>query len=420
MVNRLLVITTWSLILIGCAPTAEAGAVPNIQDIGLLNDNENTIPEGWPNAVSPDGEYVVGASTTIFPTSSEAFVWNGGILTGLGDYPGSSGSPNGDPSSVAYDVSAGGTVVVGTANATVGTVAVIWQDGGPVTSIGDLPGGNDFSEARAVTHDGTAVVGRGSSVNGGEAFLWNGSMSGLGDLPGGDFNSTANGISADGSVIVGTGHSAAGQEAFIYANNTMTCLGDLSGGDFRSAATAVSSDGSTVVGWGNSQSGNFTEAFIWQNNVMVGLGDLPGGFQDSAALAVSGDGSIVVGGSNSNQGCGSCDSAFVWDNINGMRLLEDMLTDDYGVDLDGWKLYAATAISDDGLTIAGIGANESLGTFTRGFVVTLPEPCTLFLVVIGVLAISKRRRRSFLHRPEECTCRIGWVCPAATDSHAFC
>jgi probable HAF family extracellular repeat protein len=280
-------------------------------------------------------------------------------------------------------------------NASFGTTATIWDFDQGLIELGDLrpvvPGVMIDSVARGVTPDGMTVVGRAASANGNEAFLWNGTMTGLGDLPGGDFNSTANGISADGSVIVGTGHSASGQEAFIYANNTMTGLGDLSGGDFRSAATAVSSDGSTVVGWGNSQSGVHSEAFIWQNGVMTGLGDLPGGNLDSEALAVSGDGSIVVGKSNSNQGCGSCDSAFVWDSINGMRLLEDMLTDDYGIDLDGWVIDAATAISDDGLTIAGYGANPNLGTFTRGFVVTLPEPGTLFLVSVGILGLAKRR-----------------------------
>ncbi|HNO80561.1 MAG TPA: PEP-CTERM sorting domain-containing protein [Phycisphaerae bacterium] len=393
MLNRLLKTTTLSLIVFCCANVANAGTAPIIQDIGLLNDNENTIPGSWPNAVSPNGEIVVGASTTIFPNSSEAFIWNGGNLTGLGDFPGSSGSLNGDPSSVAFDTSLGGTFTVGSANASSGTLAVIWHSNGSMEPLGDLSPGLTFdSEARGVTHDGSIVVGRADSPNGNEAFIWNGTMTGIGDLPGGDFNSIANGISADGSVIVGTGHSAAGQEAFIYTNNTMTGLGDLGGGDFRSAATAVSADGSTVVGWGNSQSGTFTEAFIWKNGLMIGLGDLPGGNPDSEALAVSGDGSVVIGKGRSNQYCGNCEAAFVWDSINGMRSLEDMLTDDHGVDLSGWRLVSATAISDDGLTIAGLGINESLGTFRRGFVVTLPEPGTCLMVSIGVLALAKRRR----------------------------
>ncbi len=394
MSSRLFKATILGLLFVGSGSVAFAGAVPSIQDIGLVN--ENGIPRSWPTAVSPNGEFVVGHSQTNFPASNEAFIWNAGILTGLGDIPGSSGSPNGDPSSFAFDVSGSGRHVVGSMNASFGTIATIWDFDEGLIHLGDLrpvlPGLTFDSEARGVTPDGALVVGRAASPNGNEAFFWNGSMSGLGDLPGGDFNSTANGISADGSVIVGTGHSASGQEAFIYENNTMTGLGDLAGGDFRSAATAVSSDGSTVVGWGNTQSGPYAEAFMWRNGVMTGLGDLPDGNQDSEALAVSGDGSVIVGKSSSNQGCGACDSAFIWDGINGMRLLEDMLTDDYGVDLDGWKLYWATAISDDGLTIAGVGANESLGTFTRGFVITLPEPSTLLIVAAGAFSLCRRRR----------------------------
>jgi len=36
-----------------------------------------------------------------------------------------------------------------------------------------------------------------------------------------------------------------------------------------------------------------------------------------------------------------------------------VLVDDYGLDLTGWKLWKATAISDDGLTIVGSGENPN-------------------------------------------------------------
>ncbi|MFG6094761.1 hypothetical protein SPB21_05900 [Leptothoe sp. ISB3NOV94-8A] len=49
--------------------------------------------------------------------------------------------------------------------------------------------------------------------------------------------------------------------------------------------------------------------------------------------------------------------AFIWDAVNGMRSLQAVFTDEFGLDLTGWKLGAATGISDDGLTIVGTGIN---------------------------------------------------------------
>lgn len=134
-------------------------------------------------------------------------------------------------------------------------------------------------------------------------------------------------------------------------------LGDLPGGSFSSIANGISVDGSTVVG--RSINANDFEAFIWDStNGMVGLGDLPGGAFSSEAYDVSGDGSTVVGQSNSDNGS----EAFIWDNTNGMRSLEDVLINDFNLDLTGWSLYQANAISDDGLIIAGSGINPDGNT----------------------------------------------------------
>jgi hypothetical protein len=78
--------------------------------------------------------------------------------------------------------------------------------GGPsFQGLGDLPGGGFSSLAYDVSADGSTVVGNGESASGTEAFRWrlDTGMQGLGDLPGGDFFSHAQDVSADGSVIVG-------------------------------------------------------------------------------------------------------------------------------------------------------------------------------------------------------------------------
>ena len=230
-----------------------------------------------------------------------------------------------------------------------------------------LPGGG-FSpfalwSALGVSADGSIVVGRGSSASSGgtgrtEAFRWTQTtgMVGLGDLPGGDFYSDASGVSADGSVVVGSSKSASSggtgtgrTEAFRWAQATgMVGLGDLPGGLFYSKANGVSADGSVVVGVSEGANGN--EAFRWtQATGMVGLGVLPGGYFSSSALGVSADGSVVVGYSDSEN------EAFIWNSTQGMRSLKQVLTNDYGLNLNGWDLTSANAISADGLTIVGSG-----------------------------------------------------------------
>ena len=97
-----------------------------------------------------------------------------------------------------------------------------------------------------------------------------------------------------------------------------------------------------------------TEAFLWTRHTgMLGLGDLEGGAYFSRAFAVSGDGAVVVGQSESERGAES----FVWDRFNGMQSLQDILTDDLGLDLDGWSQLQVRDISKDGSTVGGIAVN---------------------------------------------------------------
>jgi probable HAF family extracellular repeat protein len=87
---------------------------------------------------------------------------------------------------------------------------------------------------------------------------------------------------------------------------------------------------------------------------MVGLGDLSGGEFLSEASGVSADGSVVVGYSEGDDG----NVAFIW-NANGMRNLEQVLSNEFKLNLGGWKLERATGISNDGLTIVGNGSNPN-------------------------------------------------------------
>ncbi|WP_288116567.1 hypothetical protein [Microcystis sp. M53598_WE2] len=170
-------------------------------------------------------------------------------------------------------------------------------------------------------------------------------------------------------------------------------LAYLPGGGFWGEANAVSGDGSVIVGF--SDSANGLEAFRWtQATGMVGLGDLPGGGFGSFAFGASQDGSVVVGLREGASG----QRAFIWDATNGMRDLQEVLVNDFGLDLTGWHLSNARAISADGLTIAGSGGNPN-GQFDPH-----SAPST---VTLKILSKSSKRLPALNYRliclPSRCT-----------------
>jgi hypothetical protein len=67
------------------------------------------------------------------------------------------------------------------------------------------------------------------------------------------------------------------------------------------------------------------------------------------------------------------EEAVIWDEINGLRTLEDVLTAQ-NVDLQGWELTNARAISPDGHTIVGIGKPAG-STHQELWIITLPDEC---------------------------------------------
>ena len=268
-------------------------------------------------------------------------------MEGLGDLPG------GIFVSIAQGISADGSVVVGWSSSTFGTEAFRWTESTGMQGLGELPGGGFFSSAYGANYDGSVIVGGSSSTFGTEAFRWTEStgMQGLGELPGGSWHSAAFDVSDNGAVVVGFSSSASSEfEAFRWTESTgMVGLGDLPGGTFHSVANAISSDGEVIVG--NSLSASGMEAFRWtEAEGMVGLGDLPGGAFSSLALGVSADGTVIVGFGTSASGS----EAVRWTEATGIQSLRELLISE-GVDLSGWWLAEARAVSADGSTIVGRG-----------------------------------------------------------------
>jgi probable HAF family extracellular repeat protein len=341
-------------------------AQPTAQFQGLGCVSQNWL-ESQAYGVSADGSVVVGWSYSgdqLGYLTWEAFRWSADDgIQGLGFLPGGPYARSG-----ANAVSADGTTIVGQSiSSNSMSEAFRWTAGGGMQPLGDLPGGNFESQALGASADGSVVVGYGISADGQEAFRWTaaGGMQGLGDLPGGDYLSVAQAVSADGSVVAGIGTWGAGwadqQYAFRWtAAEGMESLGVLPEAPAQtSRGYGVSADGNVVVGWSSSPNGNYNyqaEAFRWTAATgMRGLGDLPGGYFDSWAWAASADGAVIVGTSLTEL----YNEAFIWDASHGMRHLQTVLETEYGLDLTGWTLEYASAISPDGLAIAGWGINPS-------------------------------------------------------------
>ena len=230
---------------------------------GGMVDLENPPIRSIAIGVSDDGSIVVGYRL------SNAFRWTGTGGGELGVLPGHN-------ESFAFDVSADGTVVVGSSEDDELDLAEAyrWTAAAGMVGIGDLAGGANKSVARSVSADGSVVVGHSTSANGAEAFRWTAAtgMIGLGDLPGGDFVSEALSVSADGSVIVGRSETAVNgvSEAFYWTEalgivnlrDVLASQGVANLAGWRlNEATGVSADGLIIVGTGTNPAGN-TEAWV--------------------------------------------------------------------------------------------------------------------------------------------------------------
>ncbi len=204
-----------------------------------------------------------------------------------------------------------------------------------------------------------------SGIRGGQARAWrsDGTSFSLPLLPGGG-SAVALGVSGNGSVVVG-GQSG---QAFRWTQATGTQgLGFPIGlGTGRSVATAISADGSVIVG---SSTLPLPEPFRWTQATGVVLLGAFEGSTNGVAQAVSADGSTIVGFYSVAEAHGS--QAFIWTAAGGVQSLSDVLTRD-GIDLTGWTLDSANAISADGKTIAGAGV-DPLG-HSEAWIATIEVP----------------------------------------------
>ena len=255
-----------------------------------------------------------------------------------------------DPISFAHDISADGSVIVGSIGQFADTRAVRWVNG-TMSYLGGLDGLTN-AVAHAVSADGSVIVGiSATSAGHSEAFRWTESgIIGLGTLDPTNPFSNPSAVSADGSTVVGYSNSPNGKEAFRWVNGTMYGLGFLHltpGGAGASFANDVSADGTVIVGSSDNEHGQ-KEAVRWVNGTITRLGFLEDG-QYSEARGVSSDGSLVVGYSRDST---YYYKAFRWTQSQGMVSIEELLQGS-GVNLTGINIKYATGTNADGTIIYG-------------------------------------------------------------------
>jgi len=326
------------LLLILTAAVSQA-QTPTITSLGSGNQ---------PTDMSGDGTVVVGS----------LFRWT--ASTGVVGIGGAGGS-----TCISWD---GSTIASDAVDPVSGNItAAIWQGGTSWQNLGGLPGqspcGNDLSSSYGISEDGSVIAGLGWITGcGAHAFRWEQStgMVDLGSSVAGQSSRANRVAAADPSVIVGWQDTSTRQGArWDGGVQSLFTLGGQPVGE----AGGVTPDGSVVVGMYAGQ-----EAWRWTAATGVqAIGVLPGFNFGGLAFDVTDDGEMVVGAC----GFGFDRDAFLWTADLGMVKLDDYLTD-LGLDLTGWDLGSATAISSDGSVIAGWGQGPT--SFIEGWVVELPAP----------------------------------------------
>jgi len=353
------------LLLLGLFMTLGSTPAWCADSVGWVSDGGGLGVYPVAGGVSTDGSAVVGY--IYHGLAREAVLWIGGTITPLGYLDGTGTYLASD----AYGVSADGSVVVGDSKDSDGNTQAFRWSGGSMAGLGFLDTTYKYSSALGVSADGSVIVGESqNSGNNREAFRWSGgTMAGLGTLSGHD-QSTARAVSADGSVVVGSSYDTgySNYEAFRWVSDgtptggTMSSLGYLDGtGTYtESTASAVSAGGSVVVGQSRDSDGHY-QAFRWSGGSMAGLGFLGTTVLWSTAYDVSSDGSVVVGNSQLN---GGEERAFYWTESAGMVSLASVL-EAKGVDLTGWTLEGASAVSGDGTIVVGADTYDGAAYIAR-------------------------------------------------------
>lgn len=304
-------------------------------------------------SVSNDGQFVGGHSAT--DTGFAPIIWDG-------TSPNELTIPAGFEDGGAYvnAISGDGQSAVAIGPGPAGFRGIRWAPSGTPHILETAPG--TFSSFNAINYDGTAAGGFTNQdlfTMASDAVIWT-SEDGeiiIGDLPGGNHEGSMTAVSDDGLRFAGYGSDSTVRRPVTWTADTgYQVLPDPDGSPATGLAIEISSNGSVVVG--ALEAGMNTTPAFWIDGGNAQTINLWEGYAVGEAADVVDDGSIVVGQWRETSFSDELGSlAFIWDAENGARPLQDVLADEYGIDVADWTLNTAAAITPDGLTIAGAGVN---------------------------------------------------------------
>ena len=332
------------------------------------------------SAVSADGRFAAGMSTSSNGSGVSPFVWS----EASGRYDLALTEPA-TANAFTRGISDNGSVLVGQAG---GSRAFRWRGPGTYQFLPLLTNPNqpvhDQNAATGVSGDGSIVVGRSYRTQYlfGQAFRWTEAtgMQPLGFTVSGHVYSEANAISRDGNVIVGMSQAANGRsDAFRW-----TALGGMQAlplvADTTSAwAQGTNHDGSIISG--------FCDDFgvLWRGTSIQILQNPPF-WACRGVTDLSDDGSVVLG---VLRDAAQNLEPRIWTPLGGWQT-PSVYFAAQGFPLpQGWEVSSVASLSADGRTFCGSAFAN--GRY-EGFVLTIPNPGTFF-VFAAFSATAFRRRR---------------------------
>jgi probable HAF family extracellular repeat protein len=315
-----------------CAAQAQQFPSYEVIDLGTLGGAHSTAL-----GISPDGQ-VTGVADLADGSTSHAFIYRNGGMTGLGVLTGESYS-------VGLSLNDKGQVTGQSTDGMFGSsIRGFLYSNGAMTDLGTLGGafatGTGINAAGQVT--GWSAT---SQASGGwdHAFIYsNGSMRDLGSA--GPYNSLATAINdaseVTGNYDIGTPHCCQ-QHAFLYSRGVMADLGTLGGA--ISEGQAINSAGD-VTGEADTASGSY-HAFLYHGGRMSDLGALYAGYSYSFGESVNTAGE-VTGWSFVQSGSNVAQHAFLYSggtmkDLNTLIATSPLapyvtLTDAGGINDNGW------------------------------------------------------------------------------------
>jgi uncharacterized membrane protein len=340
----------------------------------------------WVNALSADGSVASGERPDSF------FYWTAAKgVQFIGGNTASAGMGHGGDS----DLSEDGTLLSGNSNppgSEISEMSIYDISAGTWTALGSIgsSSGLEASSSWGISGNGKSIVGLGW-VNAGSAHAiqWREGeqVKDLGSsVPGA--SSRANETDFDGNIVVGWQDLSDGyRQGAIWVDGEQRML--TYGGEPMSEAQDVTGDGKWVAG--DSSYATLDEAFRY--NVETGEIDLLGKLQQNLFLpsrvstGISDDGRTIIGAERDFFSFPPIAQGTIWREGIGLSELTDYALS-MGVPLpDGVELTLPLAISADGLTIAGMDNNYN------GFVIHVPEPASIGILVIGAMIATLAIRR---------------------------